>query len=314
MRFIIEKIKQLPSLFFRVLLITLAIILLIYYPVGMLLIHEIDDSPDYSAEAFMIENGSFSVSTAAALVDREVNRHHWVSSDPFFYPSAMLDRMPAYQRGIISAVARFTIELSDQIARTRGSSGVDTDVQKANGLFNYSPYVWMFDPSTSWLPTASSPTQYRSGMQALMSYNKRLGEGRAVFDRRADNLLEALNRMAADLGSSSADIDTYIEGKEKLSFSSASELFYYNKGRMYADYMLLAALEKDFASVISERQLGASWAQMLESLRFGMSFDHLFVLNFHPDSIILANHLTSQGFYLMRARTQMREITDILTK
>ena len=83
---------------------------------------------------------------------------------------------------------------------------------------------------------------------------------------------------------------------------------------MYANYMLLTALEKDFSTVIQERQLKPAWDKMLDTLREGMSFGHFFVLNFNPSSTVLANHLTSQGFYLMRARTQMREITDILLK
>lgn len=311
---LLEKLQSLPSLIAKFLAFILLLVIFVYYPVGMVWVHEIDDSPDFSIEKYRLENGSESVATAIALIDREINTHRWTSSDPFFYPGAALTRMPAFQRGIVASIARFTIELSDQIARTRGSSGVDEDVQKANGLFNYSPYVWMFDLSTSWLPTASSETQYRAGMQALIRYHTRLSQKQAMFEKRSDNLLEALNRMAADLGSSSAEIASYTEGKEKSSFGSAGELFYHTKGRMYGNYMLLKALEKDFAGVIEERQLGPTWDKMLESLRVGMSFGHFFVLNFDPDSTVLANHLTSQGFYLMRARTQMREITDILLK
>lgn len=311
---LLDPIKKLPRFLAMMVVGLLLLILLVYYPIGMIWVHEIDDSPDFAVEKHRLENGSESVATAIALVDREININHWTPSDPFFYPGAALTRMPAFQRGIIASIARFTIELSDQIARTRGSSGVDEDVQKANGLFNYSPYVWMWDFSTSWLPTASSATQYRAGMEALIRYNTRLSKGEALFEKRSDNLLEALNRMAADLGSSSAEIANYTEGEAKSSFGSAGELFYYTKGRMYGNYMLLKALEKDFAPVIAERQLKASWDKMLESLRTGMSFGHFFVLNFNPDSTLLANHLTSQGFYLMRARTQMREITDILLK
>lgn len=314
MKILIEKLKSLPRYVAYLLGALALLIALVYYPVGMVWVHEIDDSPDYAIDPFRIENGSESVATAIALVDREINKNHWTPSDPFFYPGAALVRMPAFQRGIMASIARFTIELSDQIARTRGSSGADEDVQKANGLFNYSPYVWMFDPSTSWLPTASSATQYRSGMEALVRYNKRLSEGSAIFEKRSDNLLEALNRMAADLGSSSSDISHYIEGSPKSSFGSAGELFYFTKGRMYGNYMLLKALEKDFAVVIDERQLRPAWSNMLATLREGMSFGHFFTLNFHPDSMLLGNHLASQGFYLVRARTQMREITDILYK
>jgi len=314
MRIILDKLKSLPRFVAKLLVMLLLLILFVYYPLGMVWVHNIDDSPDFSADAFKVENGSEAVAMATALVDRETVKHHWVSSDPFFYPGYALNRMPAFQRGIMASIARFTIELSDQIARTRGSSGVDEDVQKANGLFNYSPYVWMWDLSTSWLPTASSATQYKAGMEALIRYNRRLSEGKAVFERRSDNLLEALNRMAADLGSSSADIDHYIEGQTTSSFGSAGELFYYTKGRMYGNYMLLKALEKDFGVVINERQLKPTWEKMMESLRIGMSFGHFFVLNFNPNSTVLANHLASQGFYLVRARTQLREITDVLLK
>jgi hypothetical protein len=311
---VVERLKSIPAFVLRAVVMLLLLIVLVYYPVGMIWVHTVNDSPDAGTSSFEIAGGSHAVSAAAALVDREINQHHWTPSDPFFYPGAALTRMPAFQRGIMAAVARFTIELSDQMARTRGSSGVDEDVQKANGLFNYSPYVWMWDLNTSWLPTASSATQYRAGLEALVRYNQRLAKGEAVFERRADNLLEAMNRMAADLGSSSSDISHYIEGSSQSSFGSAAELFYFTKGRLYANYIILSALQKDYAVVIEERQLSNAWAKMLESLRIGMSYNHFFVLNFSPDSTLLANHLASQGFYLMRARTQMREITDILLK
>lgn len=314
MEYLLDKLRALPAFALKALIALVLLILLVYYPIGMMWVHAIDDSPDFAADTYKIEGGSESVAMAIALVDRETGKHHWTPSDPFFYPGYALNRMPAFQRGIMASIARFTIELSDQIARTRGSSGVDEDVQKANGLFNYPPYVWMFDLSTSWLPTAASATQYKAGKEALIRYNKRLAEGHAIFERRSDNLLEALNRMAADLGSSSADIANYAEGQSTTSFGSAGELFYYTKGRMYANYMLLTALEKDFHTVIEERQLKPAWDKMLETLRVGMSFGHFFVLNFNPSSTVLANHLTSQGFYLVRARTQMREITDILLK
>ena len=38
------------------------------------------------------------------------------------------------------------------------------------------------------------------------------------------------------------------------------------------------------------------------------------VVNGAPDSQILPSHLVAQGFYLLRGRTQRREITNILLK
>lgn len=309
-----QHFRQLPKYVSWTLAAFLLLVVAVYYPVGMLVVHAIDDSPDFSAQRYEAEHGSHAVAMAVALIDRETNQHQWTPSSPFFYPSAALVRMPAFQRGVMATIARFAIEMSDQIGRTRGSSRADPDLQKAAGLLNYSPYVWLFDLSTSWLPTTSSQKQYRSGMVALEKYNARLAAGNAIFDRRADNLIEALNRMANDLGSSSAALAQQIEHGSGFSFSTNADLFYYTKGRMVTTYLLLRELQRDFSEILSEKQLDAVWAQALESLEEGMELDNFLVLNAAPDSAILPNHLAAQGFFLMRARTQMYEITNILLK
>lgn len=314
MKMLMERLRTLPALAGKTLLVIVALIVFVYYPVGMVAMNHIDDSPEFSAKAFETPNGSYTVAMAAALVDREVNQHRWVAMDPFFYPDSMLVRMPAFQRGIISAIARFTIEMNDQIGRTRGSSQADADLQKAVGLLNYSPYVWLFDFSTSWLPTTSSATQYRSGLVALQNYNKRLSGGQAVFDRRADNLMETLTRIASDLGSSSAAAADHIENGGALAFTTSAEHFYFAKGRMYGNYLLLHELKKDFADIIKEKQLEGTWDQMLDSLHDGMKLSSFLVLNAAPDRQLLPNHLAAQGFFLMRARVQMYEIINILLK
>lgn len=314
MQKLVDKIKALPRAAAIGLGALALFIALVYYPVGMAYLHHIDDSEQLATQAFEEENGSYAVAAAMALVDREVNRHRWVSSDPFIFPGSMLVRMPAFQRGIMSSISRFSIEMFDQISRTRGSSQADEDLQKANGLLNYSPYVWLFDFDTSWLPTASSPTQYRAGLEALKSYNHRLAGGNAVFERRSDNLIQVLDRIASDLGSSSGAIANFVDTRSGLSLSDAADLFFTTKGRLYANYHLLTALKKDFASVIEERQATHAWDQLLTSLRDGMKLRNFLIFNAAPDSQFVPNHLATQGFYVLRARTQIREITNILMK
>jgi hypothetical protein len=53
---------------------------------------------------------------------------------------------------------------------------------------------------------------------------------------------------------------------------------------------------------------------MLESLRVAAGMDPLIVSNGAPDGLLFPNHLAAQGFYLLRARTQMRELSNVLTK
>ena len=291
------------------------LILLLYYPAGMLVVHDIDDDLNYQAPpAYGDSGGSRAVAVAAGLIHREVDVNRWVANDPVFLPGALLDNMRYYQQGIIAALARFAFELTDQIGRTRGSSQVDTDLQEAAGLLQYSGTKWVFDFSTSLAPTAPSEAQYRKAKKALIAYNTRLAAGDAVFDPRADNLLATLDRMAADLGSASAVHDKRIAEGSGLIDTEADNVFYTVKGQTYAYYLLLRELETDFANVIQDRELNAAWQQLLASMASAAHLNAWIITNGDPGSLLVPNHLAEQGFYLLRARTQLREITNILLK
>ncbi|MCR9254481.1 MAG: DUF2333 family protein [Alphaproteobacteria bacterium] len=289
-----------------------------YYLIGAALVHKVDDNLDFKDAAWrdtVGENASKAVGVSAALLRREVEGYGWVANNPFFLPGSILDNMPNFQVGIVQALSRFGVELTDQIGRTRGSSQVDADLEKAAGLLKYPPDVWLFDFSTSWAPTASSDAQYRAARRSLISYNERLANGNAVFDARADNLLGTLDRVATDLGSASAVIDSHLrEGGPWPVDYVVDDIFYRNKGKLYAYYMLLTALGEDFEAVLRDRQLGPVWAQMLASLREAAELDPLVVVGGAADGLLFPNHLTSQGFFLLRARTQLREVTNILLK
>ncbi|CCQ75694.1 DUF2333 family protein [Magnetospira sp. QH-2] len=288
--------------------------LLLYYPLGMLIIHSVDDDLELAVTE-TVDGGSHAVAIAEVLIARETDENRWTANDPFFLPGAALDNMPHFQRGIIYALSRFAIEMSDHIGRMRGSSQVDADLDKAAGLLKYPGDVWWFDLSTSLAPTAASEAQYRSARRALHAYNGRLARGEAVFERRADNLEATLERIAADLGSASATIDQHLDANSGFLLDfKVDDIFYRNKGRLYAYYMLLRELKKDYAHIIQEKELTGSWGALLDSLSDAAVLQPLVVVNGSPDSQVLPSHLASQGFYLLRARTQLREIANILLK
>ena len=288
----------------------------VYYPIGMMTIHRVNDDINYSPpEADIPKGGSFSVAAAAGLIEREVEIARWTANDPWFLPGSALDNMPNFQQGIISALARFAFELTDQIGRTRGSSQTDPNLQEAAGLLQYSGKKWVFDFSTSLAPTATSEAQYRKAARSLLDYNKRLSEGNAVFDRRSDNLMATLDRIALDLGSSSAALDSHIADYSGGFFDFQADDLYYNiKGQLYGYTILLREISRDFEKVIAERDLVKPWALMMKSFEHGAMLDPLVIVNGSPDAQFAPSHLAAQGFYLLRARTQLREITNILLK
>ncbi len=286
--------------------------LVLYYPVGMMIVHSVDDDPDIVAEAS--DGQSKAVAVAVALIERETDKNRWTANDPFFLPAAALDNMPNYQQGIIYALSRFSIEMSDQIGRVRGSSQVDTNLDSAAGRLKYPGTIWFFDFSTSIAPTATSEQQYREARRALIAYNEDLAKGEATFERRADNLQATLERISADLGSSSAVIDHHLADGGFLIDFEADDIFYQTKGRIYAYYLLLVGFQEDFKQVIGERELAKAWDQMLDSMRRAAELDPLVITNGDPDGQLLPSHLAAQGFYLLRGRTQLKEIANILLK
>src|SRR5690606_11670830 len=148
---------------------------------------------------------------------------------------------------------------------------------------------------------------YRQARRALLNYNVRPARNEAVYETRADNLMATMNRMAADLGSSSAAIERRLREGPAVFDEQADDIFYTVKGQLYAYRMLLRELGVDVDRVIRERDLAPAWEQMMQTLGEGARLDPLVILNGSADNQFNPSHLAGQGFYLLRARTQLRE-------
>ncbi|HSV29280.1 MAG TPA: DUF2333 family protein [Candidatus Omnitrophota bacterium] len=274
-----------------------ALAILLYYPVGMALTHHVDDDPDFALAANAVSGTqSRAVAMASALVLREVEGNAWTANDPFFQPSWALDDMPNFQQGMVAAVARFAVQLNELSPAH--------DLDKAAGLLKYPGTVWMFDPSTSWAPTASSEKQYRNAARWLDNFNHRLGTGDAQLGRDALSLRAILVGVSADLGDASVLLERQIAEGGIVDFA-ADDVFHATKGRLYAYSLLLRELGWDYAPVLANGELGAQWRQMLETLRQAAALDPLMVVSGSPDGLAMPSHLASQGFYLLRARAQL---------
>ncbi|PCI63833.1 MAG: hypothetical protein COB37_03530 [Kordiimonadales bacterium] len=297
----------------RKIAVGIPVVFFLYIFVGMPFAHRIEDTMQFSYET--PEGGSRSVAALVYLVDRETRTHNWTPNDPMFMPGWWLDNTPNYQKGILKALSRFSFELRDQLGRSRGSSAADKDLETASGNLAKEPGRWVVDFPTRLLPTTASDTYYREGSDQFKAYNIRLAAGNAVFERRSDNLLATLDRIALDLGASSAELEHYISENAGGFWpdTGADDLFYEVKGKVYAYTVILMALEQDFRKVIADRELASIFTELLRSLTMAATLDPTIVYNGAADGT-LANHLSMQGFYLLRARTQLKEVTNILLK
>lgn len=299
--------------------IVLGIAVALYYPIGMAVLHTIDDKTGFEAAA-PPAGGSRAIAMAAALIAREVDQHSWVANDPFFLPGWLLDNMANYQMGMIAALGRVVGEWNDQQRPARGPARPDADLDRAAGLLKYPGNVWIFDwgsapTQAAASQTASSDSQYRTARRALIAYNERIAARPPGIERKPEALAALVERIAGDLDDAAGRIERHLEERSgnMLDFQ-ADDVFYDVKGRLYADFMMLRELGKDFERAIAEREAARIHARALDLLRIAAGLQPWIVMNGAADSQFVPSHLAQQGFHVLRARAQLGELTRQLKK
>jgi len=315
----------------------IGVVLTLGYPTMFISQYEINDNPHLQINPqFVIDGGSKVVSQVVTLLDREINNTIWAPNKPFFYPISWGDDMQMYQEGIAYAVSRWAVEMNDYLGRGRSSTASDGDLEKASGALKYDPRTWVYDIGDSILPRTSSEGMYNNAITALMNYNKRLAEGNAVYDLRADNIINFIDRVRKDLGGQGASLELSILSKDNLTQDelnsltpemrelvhsngghfdyAADNLFFSTKGRMYGYYIILQALGEDAKKELEARNAYTLWLRMLTSLRSGAELYNLSISNGETMSWIVPNHLAQIGFYLQRADKQLLELENVLSK
>lgn len=285
------------------------VVLVLFYPLRACWVSTIDD--DTAFWPARVDSGqSATVAVIAALIDREVNDHGWVVNSPGFTPTGMLlDTMPNYQRGLIAGLARFGPLLKDRIGRV--GSVIDPDLALAADDLAYPPDVWLWDWSRSMWPTGSSGGTYLEAMEALRRYNARLAAHQAVFNATSANLAAVLDGVMADLDNAANLIDANVAG---AGGPAPSETFYRTKGSVYAEYLVLEGVAKDFAAALSARSLMPAWNRMMADLKAAAQIRSGAVRGGSPGVVPSPCDLCTQGFFILRARVAMGRIADALRK
>ena len=96
--------------------------------------------------------------------------------------------------------------------------------------------------------------------------------------------------------------------------TQADNLFYRARGLAYADYMLLKALAFDYKKILVANNVYSDWTRMLKALESAAQMNPAIIRNGEIDSTYAPNHLTAQGFYLLKARSLMQKVSRNLEK
>jgi hypothetical protein len=135
-----------------------------------------------------------------------------------------------------------------------------------------------------------------------------------VFDARADNLKQYIDRITSDLGSTSAILKDRAENHNAGLFDfRADDRFWFAYGQLYAYYGLMKAAQADFEDVIKEKHLQNLWDTMDQQFVSALAMQPLLIVN-SSERGIFASHLTTMGFYILRVRSNMVEISNVLVQ
>lgn len=260
---------------------------------------------------------------AADLTDFNVNQNAWISSMLLYKlglfgidwdNTPWMDNKASFQRGINQAVRRTATELADNLGRVRTTSQIDRDLQDARGNIQFDEETWYFGLHP-FGPKTPTPSYYRDAVKKLRAFNDRLQTCQTVFDARADNLKQYIDRIASDIGSTSAILKERAENHNNGWFDlRADDRYWFAYGQLYAYYGLLKAAQADFEDVIKEKHLQNLWETMDQQFVSALRIQPLIIANGREDGWLLPTHLTTMGFYILRVRSNLVEISNVLTQ
>ena len=241
-------------------------VLAIYYLGGAIWLSKVDDDPDFGLQSSAPEGGSKSVAVAADLIDREVNTHRWFANDPFFLP------------GSCSTTCRTSRWASSPRCRASRSSSatrspapaaraeIDPDVNTAAGLLD----IPGTPGSSTRRASSGRPRAPNPSIAARCARSATTTSGSPRARRCSSPAPTTCRRPSTAWPPTSARRPPRLIARSSRDSGfwpdfGADDLFYANKGRLYAYYLLLRALGSDFDNVIKQRDLGAPWTRMLKA-------------------------------------------------
>ena len=249
-------------------------------------------------------------------------------------PGLWLDNIPSWEYGVLVQVRDLSRAMRKDFARSQSQSAEDSDLARAEPLFNFDNKSWV-------LP--SSESQYREGIAALNRYEARLSDPEqknALFYARADNLNNWLGDVGTRLGSLSQRLSASV-GRVKLNSTLKTEaittvkpgevpqvdeeivetpwlqidnVFYEARGQAWALSLLLRAIEVDFADVLAKKNATVSVRQIIRELEASQEpMWSPMVLNGSAFGI-LANHSLVMANYISRANAAIIDLRQLLSQ
>lgn len=262
-------------------------------------------------------------------VDTLISKPGGYLSNDVAPPSVFLDNMPNWEFGVLQQIRDLAKAMRNDYSRSQTQSLADSDLEKAEPLFNNDSEKWLF-------PSAEG--KYSDGRDALRLYLDKLvdeSEQDAQFYARADNLNEWLSLVEKRLGSLSqrlsaarpqVRVNTDLAGDNnakqstaassnvvaKTSWFAIDDNFFEARGTSWALIHYLRAAEIDFKQVLEDKNALVSLRQIIRELEATQQpVRSLMILN-GSGMGMFANHSLVMSSYISRANAAIADLRGLL--
>lgn len=301
----VKKISKKISSSRKVFLRSVCGFLLVYYGLGSLFVENMNVTHTYPLPK-VSRNKSEVIGTLAFLINREIDKKMWTPNLPEAFPAYVLDNMPNFQIGIITAVRDGTGTMRNFVNKTPEQQ---KHIKKAEELLRYSPYIWLTAKKGKVGLAPSANAQYRKARIELLKYNDEdFITYQADFETYLTRLSGALRRLIQK------NDNQIIEHSTALLDTKADDVFYRTRGYAFASWQIALAIGFDFKKLIVQYDVYNEWTYLLSSLQKAAEFKPVFVRNGKFGGVFGANHLLVQNYYLERALVAATQIKNKIGK
>lgn len=264
----------------------------LWYGVGGSLLAGVSPDPNLRPTAEQLPaGGSAAVGYAARLVDAEVNDAAFTPNDPFFAPTALARRTPAYQANVITttaAIIGILAEAPDAPELAAASALLSTPVDQ----------WWVH---AGWPPIrASADRNYARAVASLVAHNQTLANSATTVTDPAlsDRTRAALNALAdlAEAQARAGQADRQAGGNIPVPVQLAA-----SRGTAHAAAMLLRGLRDDNAPAVRRSGKAARWGEALDALDAAAATGPL---------VAREADLIRAGYHLLLAASALRDIAS----
>jgi hypothetical protein len=277
------RFSDLPS-WARIALIGLALALAWYGLIGGLRAGIHAEPASRPGPELLPPGGSETLGMAALLLDQQVNSRAFTPNDPFFYPTALARRTPAFQARLVETV-------SASVAALASGSGRPLLTRAADALAT---------PADQWLigrrfPFLSLPAevQYRRAVGALADENREI-----AANPRARRQLVGLGLVGTLADRVEAEAELIADHRRGPARESDAVRLASARGVALAAAMLLRGIREDEAELVRLSGQAARWGEAIDALDNVARLDPILVRD---------SHLVEAAYALLLASRAMRD-------